>query len=273
MIVRDSLYIDGAWVSPSGPETLDVIDSTTEEVFATDPGRDPGRYRSSGPGGESGLPRLGGHVGQGPWGVPPEDGRGAPGPRRRDRRRDQPRGGDAAEPHRDVPGGAAHRGVRRQRRPGGVLRLARGDRQLARHQGARRCRGCHHAVELPPVPDRPQGRAGVGGGMHGGAEAERGRSDQRLHPGRDHPRGGTAEGRLQPRHRSRAGGRRGDRRAPARRQGLLHRLDPSGQAGHGALRADASSACRWRWAGSRRTSSWRTPTWRQRCRPACSAVT
>src|SRR5580704_5075257 len=37
MIVRDSLYIDGAWVSPSGAETLDVVDSTTEEVFATIP--------------------------------------------------------------------------------------------------------------------------------------------------------------------------------------------------------------------------------------------
>ena len=41
MIVRDSLYIDGAWVSPSGSETLDVIDSTTEEVFATIPAGTP----------------------------------------------------------------------------------------------------------------------------------------------------------------------------------------------------------------------------------------
>lgn len=41
MQVRDSLYIDGAWVSPSGPETLEVIDSTTEEVFATIPAGTP----------------------------------------------------------------------------------------------------------------------------------------------------------------------------------------------------------------------------------------
>jgi acyl-CoA reductase-like NAD-dependent aldehyde dehydrogenase len=41
MIVRDSLYIDGAWVSPSGPDTLEVIDSTTEEVFATIPAGTP----------------------------------------------------------------------------------------------------------------------------------------------------------------------------------------------------------------------------------------
>jgi len=37
MIVRDKLYIDGAWVAPSGAETLEVFDSTTEEVFATVP--------------------------------------------------------------------------------------------------------------------------------------------------------------------------------------------------------------------------------------------
>ena len=37
MIVRDSFYIDGAWVKPTGSETLDVIDSTSEEVFATIP--------------------------------------------------------------------------------------------------------------------------------------------------------------------------------------------------------------------------------------------
>jgi aldehyde dehydrogenase (NAD+) len=41
VIVRDSFYIDGAWVSPSGPETLDVIDSTTEELFATIPAGTP----------------------------------------------------------------------------------------------------------------------------------------------------------------------------------------------------------------------------------------
>lgn len=41
MIVRESFYIDGAWVAPSGSETLDVTDSTTEEVFATIPAGTP----------------------------------------------------------------------------------------------------------------------------------------------------------------------------------------------------------------------------------------
>jgi aldehyde dehydrogenase (NAD+) len=34
---RDKLYIDGAWVASTGTGTLDVIDSTTEEVLATVP--------------------------------------------------------------------------------------------------------------------------------------------------------------------------------------------------------------------------------------------
>ncbi|HXW39221.1 MAG TPA: aldehyde dehydrogenase family protein [Acidimicrobiales bacterium] len=41
MLVRDAFYIDGEWVAPSGKETLDVIDSTTEEVFARIPAGTP----------------------------------------------------------------------------------------------------------------------------------------------------------------------------------------------------------------------------------------
>jgi acyl-CoA reductase-like NAD-dependent aldehyde dehydrogenase len=37
MIVRDTFYIDGAWVAPSSTETISVIDSTSEEVMATIP--------------------------------------------------------------------------------------------------------------------------------------------------------------------------------------------------------------------------------------------
>jgi aldehyde dehydrogenase (NAD+) len=37
MIVRDKLYIDGAWVAPAGSDVLEVFDSTTEDVFATVP--------------------------------------------------------------------------------------------------------------------------------------------------------------------------------------------------------------------------------------------
>jgi aldehyde dehydrogenase (NAD+) len=35
--VRDKLYIDGAWVTPSGKDTIDVVNSTTEEVMGRIP--------------------------------------------------------------------------------------------------------------------------------------------------------------------------------------------------------------------------------------------
>jgi len=41
MIVRDKLYIDGAWVTPTGKDTLEVFDSATEDVFATIPAGTP----------------------------------------------------------------------------------------------------------------------------------------------------------------------------------------------------------------------------------------
>ena len=36
-IIRDRLYIGGAWVEPSGPDSIEVIDSTTEEVIGRIP--------------------------------------------------------------------------------------------------------------------------------------------------------------------------------------------------------------------------------------------
>ena len=41
MLVRDAFYIDGKWVAPSGSETIDVIDSANESVFATIPAGTP----------------------------------------------------------------------------------------------------------------------------------------------------------------------------------------------------------------------------------------
>ena len=41
MEIRDKLYIDGAWVPSSGTGTLEVIDSTTEEVMGTVPAGTP----------------------------------------------------------------------------------------------------------------------------------------------------------------------------------------------------------------------------------------
>ncbi|KJF17635.1 aldehyde dehydrogenase family protein [Acidithrix ferrooxidans] len=37
MIVRDSIYVDGSWIKSNATSTIDVINSTTEEVMATVP--------------------------------------------------------------------------------------------------------------------------------------------------------------------------------------------------------------------------------------------
>jgi len=41
MIIRDTFYIDGAWVAPAASDVLEVTDSATEEVYATVPSGTP----------------------------------------------------------------------------------------------------------------------------------------------------------------------------------------------------------------------------------------
>ena len=73
---------------------------------------------------------------------------------------------------------------------------------------------------------------------------------------------GLPAGRLQPRHRHRPGRRRGDRRPPRRRHGLLHRLDPGRPAGQRARRGDGEAGR----DGARRQVAERDPR-RRRPRP------
>ncbi len=104
------------------------------------------------------------------------------------------------------------------------VRLVRGDRQLAGRARAGRRRRRHHAVELPAAPGRRQARARPRRGLHGGAQAERGRAADGGRA-RGHHRRGRAAGRgvqRRPRHRPR--GRRGARRAPRGGHGVVHRL-------------------------------------------------
>ena len=71
---------------------------------------------------------------------------------------------------------------------------------------------------------------------------------------------GLPPGRVQPRHRRRPRRGRGHRLAPARRHGVVHRIDPGRQAGHGSWPPRASSGWPWSSGASRPTSSSRTPT-------------
>ena len=84
-----------------------------------------------------------------------------------------------------------------------------------------------HAVELADQPDHLQGRPGAGGRLHDGAEAVRDRAAQRASCSpRCCTRPGVPRRRVQPGQRRRAHGRRGAVAHPGRRHGVVHRLDP-----------------------------------------------
>ena len=100
---------------------------------------------------------------------------------------------------------------------------------------------------------------GARGGLHGGAEAERTVAAQRAAVRRGGARRRRAAGRVQPRQRHRAGGRRGDGRASRRGHDLDHRLDPRRRAGGAGGRADRQA----RGAGAGRQVAQRDPA---RCR-------
>jgi len=40
-IIRDRLYVGGAWVDPAGTGTIEVVDSTTEQVMGRIPHPNP----------------------------------------------------------------------------------------------------------------------------------------------------------------------------------------------------------------------------------------
>ena len=274
MEVRDKLYIGGAWVPSTGTGTLEVIDSNTEEVIGTIPdgtrrGRRPGGRRRRPTPSRSGRPRsveerakLLTRVGEA---------LGA----RTDEIADThlPGGRHALHAVGPDPGRSAGRCLRRGGTAGRGLHVGGGDRQLARRARAGRGGRRHHAVELPALPDRPEGGAGPGRRLHRGAQAERGGSAQRLRPGRGHRRDRAARRRLQPGDRGRPGRGRGHRLAPPGRHGVVHRLDPGRQAGHGSWPPRRSSGSPSSSAASRPTSSSRTPTSTRPCRRASSPAT
>ena len=102
-------------------------------------------------------------------------------------------------------------------------------RDAARHddgrEGTDRRVRAHHALELPDQPGDVQGRAGAGGRMHDGAQAQRSVAALRADHRGDPSRSGRAGRRVQPGQRRRRddGSRHG---GPCRcRHGVVHRLD------------------------------------------------
>ena len=91
MKAYDKLYIDGAWVAPSGKGTLDVINSTTEEVMATIPDGDAADVDRAVKAAKAAFPAWSQTVGARPGQVPHPHQRGPERPHRRDREHRQPK--------------------------------------------------------------------------------------------------------------------------------------------------------------------------------------
>ena len=194
MKAYDKLYIDGAWVEPSGKDTLDVINSDDRRGHR--PRSRPATRTTSTAavdGRQGGVRRLVADVGGGAGQVPARASTRAWAPawtrsprssptRSACRRCCRSSSRSACRMAASPSTAAARRGV--------PVRGA--GRQLARRARARRRRRLHHAVELPAAPDRRQGRACAGRRLHGRAEAERGGAARRLHARRDHRRGRPA---------------------------------------------------------------------------------
>jgi len=232
MDVRDKIYINGSWVPSSGTGTLEVIDSTTEEVMATIP---EGTLRTwTGPSGRRRPPSRPGR--------PPLT-----------RREPRPwcRIGEALAARTDEIARSSRtkwacpslwqaefrsgfRRARSRRRTGGlVVPLGRGDRNsLVRTRAGRRSRR-HHPVELPPLQIAlkvPGPRAGLPPSSSSQARSPA----ERVRAGRGHSRGRPARGRVQPRHRRRPVVGEAIVSHPLVDMVSFYRLDPRRQADHGA---------------------------------------
>ena len=210
---RDKLYINGQWVEPRAPETIDVINPTTEEVIgtipegtprtSTAPSRRPGRLRRPGrrPAARS---------------APSTSRRSPPSSRApgRDRDDDRPGGRHAADARPHDPG---------RRCP--IAQFAAMPRLIEEVAFEEEIGnslvvsepvgvvGCITPWNYPLHQIAAKVAPALAAGCTVVAQAERGRAAQRLHPRRGDRGRRPARGRLQPRHRHRPGRRRGARRA------------------------------------------------------------
>ena len=201
-------YINGEWVDPVTPKTMDVIDPSTEEPIgrislgsAADVDRAvaaaQAAFESFSQTSREERVELLGRIVAGY----------------------KARIGDMAETismemgapawlakAAQAPSGLGHFGRRPRRAQ--ELRVCRGTRHDQHRQGSGRRLRPDHALELADQPDRLQGRPGARRGLHDGAEAQRGGAAERDPARRDPARRGRSAGRLQPGQRRGPRGRR-----------------------------------------------------------------
>ena len=234
-------YIDGQWVDPVKPNTLDVDNPTTEQVS--------GKI-SLGSAADVDKAVKAARKAFATWSVSSREERldllqailaEYSQPRRRPRRRGVRRDGCAAVVGRWSPGQHGHGPPPDGHRRAEELLLRGTARHDACGQGADRRLRPDHAVELADQPDRVQGLPGVGHRLHHGSEAVRGRPVLGADFHRSHGCGGCARRGLQHglRRRSRCGCCHFE---PSRhRPGLVHRVDPRRRRRRKARRRDCQA--------------------------------
>ena len=234
-------YIDGKWVDPVEPKTLEVDNPTTEQVsgrislgsaadvdkavkaarqaFAHLVAEQPGRA----PGPAAGDPRR------------------IPEARRRPRRRGERGDGRAGLAGSGPPGRPRHWPPGERHRRAEELSLRGTARRDAGDQGADRRLRPDHAVELADQPDRLQGGPGAGDRLHHGAETVGSRAVLRPDLHRDRGRRRCAGRGVQPglRRRPRCG--RGAVEPSRHRHGLVHRFHPRRRRRRPQRRADGEA--------------------------------
>ena len=253
-------YIDGQWVDPVEPKTLDVDNPATEQVSgkiaigsAADVDKAVKAARKafatwSQTSREERLEVLGRHP------------RRVPEARRRSGRRGHRGDGRARVAGRRPPGRPRPRPPGHRDRRAEELPVRGAARLDADRQGADRRLRLHHPVELAAEPDRLQGVPGAGHRLHHGAQAVGGGALLGADLRRDHARRRRSGRRVQPGPRRRTRRRRGAVEPPGHRHGVVHRLDPGRHRGGQERRRRPSSASPRNWAARARTSCSTTTT-------------
>ena len=157
MTTFDKLYINGSWVASDSTETIDVIDSVTEEVMATVPAGTPADVDAAVAAAKAAFPA---------WSTTPVEERAKyldahwrrtrrPHGRNRHRHLEGDRHGEVAVAARA--GWPPHQQLQPGGRGGRELRVRGIERQLADRSRADRRGRLHHPVELPAPSDRRKG--------------------------------------------------------------------------------------------------------------------
>ena len=180
MLEKLQFYIDGKWVDPVTPKTIDVINPANEEPFARISLGSKADVDKAVAAARKAFETFSQTTKKSASSLLQNDHRGLSEASRRDRRGDPHRDGRADVACQSRPGTGRARPYRHHAAgPEGLpVRRCSAATNMIRYEAVRRVRP-DHAVELADQPDRRQGGAGAGGGLHHDPEAVGNRAAQR----------------------------------------------------------------------------------------------